>query len=100
MLSLIVTVSIPIVGFVIKQLYSRINEVKTDTKADIVDAREDYKERISTEAKTTKSLLHDEERRRNDAIGGVMNQVNQQYRDLKAEMHGVREDIKGLRDDK
>lgn len=99
-LGLIVSVSIPIVGFVIRQLYARIAEVKADTK-DVIDAATiDYKERINEAKKDAKTLVLEEERRRNDAIGGVMTQINTQYTDLKNEMHNVRQDIKDLRDDK
>lgn len=99
-LGLIVSVSIPIVGFVIKQLYSRIAEVKSDTK-DVIEAMSlDYKQRIN-EAKTdAKTLVLEEERRRNEALSGLMIQGNTQYADLKREMHGLREDIKGIRDAK
>jgi uncharacterized membrane protein YhiD involved in acid resistance len=99
-LGLIVTVSIPIVGFSFKQLYSRITEVKDDAKAITLLSTADYKERVLEAKREAKQLVMEEERRRNDAIGGVMSQVNQQYADLKNELHGLRTDIKDLRDDK
>lgn len=93
---LIVAVSVPIIGFTLKQLFSRIAESRIEGQAALDKAVNDYKERIDASTHNTKTLLHDEERRRNEAIGGVMSQVNTQYRDLKAELHAVREDIRSL----
>lgn len=95
-LGLVVAVSVPIVGFTLKQLFGRITDARVEGQAALDKAVNDYKERIELARHDTKTLLHDEERRRNEAISGVMSQVNQQYRDLKQEMHGVREDIRGL----
>jgi uncharacterized membrane protein YhiD involved in acid resistance len=99
-IGLIITVSIPVVGFSFKQLYGRINEVKEDAKEITRLSTDDYKERVAEAKREAKQLVMEEERRRNDAIGGVMTQVNSHYADLKNEMHNIRSDIKDLRDDK
>lgn len=99
-LGLVVAVAVPIVGFTLKQLFGRITDARVEGQAALDKAVADYKERIDASTHNTKTLLHDEERRRNEAISGVMSQVNQQYRDLKQEMHGVREDIRSLVNDK
>lgn len=87
LVSLVVTASIPIIGFVINRIFKAVDDLK-----------DDMKEAIERTKKDAQKLIVDEERRRDAAIGGVMTQVNAQYTDLKAEMHNIRQDIKELRD--
>lgn len=87
LLSLVVSVAIPIVGFVVNRIFKSIDDLRADVKENLQAAKAD-----------AKTLVVDEERRRDAAIGGVMTQVNAQYVDLKGEMHNIRTDIKELRD--
>lgn len=87
LLSLVVSVAIPIVGFVVHHIFKSIDDLRADVKENLQAAKAD-----------ARTLVVDEERRRDAAIGGVMTQVNAQYVDLKSEMHNIRTDIKELRD--
>lgn len=87
LLSLVVSVAIPIIGFVVNRIFKSIDDLRADVKENLQAAKAD-----------AKTLVVDEERRRDAAIGGVMTQVNAQYVDLKGEMHNIRTDIKELRD--
>jgi len=86
-LSLVVSVAIPIIGFVVNYIFKSIDDLRADVKENLQAAKAD-----------ARTLVVDEERRRDAAIGGVMTQVNAQYVDLKGEMHNIRTDIKELRD--
>lgn len=87
-LTLAVTTSIPVIGFVVNRIYHAIDDLRADIRERVKETKDD-----------TKMLIVDEERRRNEALGALMAQVALQYNDLKGEMHSMRQDLKEIRDE-
>lgn len=93
-ISVVVTVSIPVVAYVISQLNRRIDDVKCDGKEMIDALKADSKVMIDALKADTKQQVADEEKRRLEGINAIYSFITSQYSEIRSDLREIREDIK------